>query len=198
MRHRHGLVLREHRLQVLHDGHCVQRRLLSGRSRELLRVSESSPDEAHAHLDALGRRVRALRETMRLTQDAFAHRCGISVSFASLLERGERSPSYETLISIARALEVPVSELFRDGPTFASDDPSHVRLLDFARKAQLTRAQVDRVIAVGHAMFGLEPDTRRAGRVAGCSEEGCDRPVLARGLCGPHYHRARRARLGEE
>lgn len=150
---------------------------------------------AQAHLATLGRRVRALRESMRLTQEAFSHRCGISVSFASLLERGERSPSYETLIAIARALEVPVSELFRDGPTFVTDDPSHVRLLDFARKAQLTRAQVDRVIAVGHAMFGLEHEPRRASRTALCAEDGCDRPVLARGLCGPHYHRARRARL---
>jgi transcriptional regulator with XRE-family HTH domain len=164
-----------------------------------LRVSavEDDADDARTHLAALGRRVRTLRETLRLTQEAFALRCGISVSFASLLERGERSPSYETLIAIARALEVPAAELFRDGPTFAADDPSHVRLLDFARKAQLTRAQVDRVIAVGHAMFGLEPDQRRAGRVAVCSEDGCDRPVLARGLCGPHYHRARRARLNE-
>lgn len=164
----------------------------------LLPVTSDSHDDAHAHLAALGRRVRALRESQRLTQEAFALRCGISVSFASLLERGERSPSYETLIAIARALEVAVSELFRDGPTFAADDPSHVRLLDFARKAQLTRAQVDRVIAVGHAMFGIESDTRRAGRGATCSEDGCDRPVLARGLCGPHYHRARRARLNEE
>lgn len=158
----------------------------------------TATDEAHAHLAALGRRVRALRETLHLTQEAFAQRCRISVSFASLLERGERSPSYETLIGIARALEVPVSELFRDGPTFVSDDPSHVRLLDFARKAQLTRAQVDRVIAVGHAMFGLEADPRRAASFAACSEDGCDRPVLARGLCGPHYHRARRARLSDE
>jgi transcriptional regulator with XRE-family HTH domain len=152
-------------------------------------------DDPKVHLRALGRRVRALRETMRLTQDAFARRCGISVSFASLLERGERSPSYETLLVIAKALEVPVSELFRDGPAFVTDDPSHMRLLDFARKAQLTRLQVDRVISVGHAMFGLEPEARKAARAALCSEEGCDRPVLAKGLCAPHYHRERRARL---
>lgn len=155
-------------------------------------------DETRAHLATLGRRVRTLRETLRLTQESFALRCGISVSFASLLERGERSPSYETLIAIARALEVPVSELFRDGPRFTAEDPSHVRLLDFARRAQLTRAQVDRVVAVGYAMFGLEPDARRASKHALCSEEGCDRPVLARGLCGPHYHRARRARLSDD
>jgi transcriptional regulator with XRE-family HTH domain len=161
-------------------------------------VLDETIDTPKAHLEALGRRVRALRETMRLTQEAFALRCGISVSFASLLERGERSPSYETLIAIARALEVPIPELFRDGPSITADDPSHVRLLDFARKAQLTRSQVDRFISVGYAMFGLEPEGRRQGRGVTCSEEGCDRPVLARGLCGPHYHRARRARLQDE
>lgn len=153
--------------------------------------------EAKEHLEALGRRVRALRETMELTQEAFALRCGISVSFASLLERGERSPSYETILHIARALEVPITELFRDTPSGVADDPSHVRLLDFARKGQLTRAQVERFIAVGYAMFGLEPEHRPGEREAKCSEEGCERPVLARGLCGPHYHRARRARLHE-
>ena len=161
-------------------------------------LDDAPDDMPKAHLEALGRRVRALRETLRLTQESFALRCGISVSFASLLERGERSPSYETLIAIARALEVPVPELFRDGARSPADDPSHVRLLDFARTAQLTRSQVDRFIAVGYAMFGLEPEGRRQGRGATCSEEGCDRPVLARGLCGPHYHRARRARLQDE
>ena len=55
-------------------------------------------------------------------------------------------------------------------------------------------------------MFGLAPDggngklapaaaspARR--EVVTCSEAGCERPVLAKGLCASHYHRARRARL---
>jgi transcriptional regulator with XRE-family HTH domain len=154
--------------------------------------------EARESLLALARRVRALRESLRLTQEEFARRCKISVSFASLLERGERSPSYETLLTVARALEVPAAELFRDGPSLDAQDPSHGRLLEFARKAHLSRAQVDRLIAVGYAMFGLEPEHRaRAQKPQLCSVEGCDRPVLARGLCGPHYHRARRARLAD-
>jgi transcriptional regulator with XRE-family HTH domain len=158
------------------------------------------PDELKAEkssLLALGRRVRALREALRLTQDEFSRRCGISVSFASLLERGERSPSLETLLTIARALEVPVSDLFREGVTVEPADPSHARLLDFARKAHLSRQQVERFIAVGHAMFGLErePGAERSPR---CAVEGCGREVLARGLCAPHYHRARRARLLDE
>lgn len=152
-------------------------------------------------LVALGRRVRALREGLRLTQEEFAKRCEISVSFASLLERGERSPSYDTLLTIARALEVPVAELFRgDGAPLEAQDPSHARLLDFARRAHLSRQQVERFIAVGYAMFNLEPEiaASQAGSTVRCAVEGCERPVLARGMCAPHYHRARRARLHDD
>ncbi len=147
---------------------------------------------------ALGRRVRRLREGLRLTQEEFSRRCDISVSFASLLERGERSPSYETLLTIARALEVPVAELFRDESNVDAAEPSHARLLDFARRAHLSRQQLDRWIAVGHAMFGLEPARSGDEREQHCAVEGCERQVLARGLCAPHYHRDRRARLQQE
>ena len=155
---------------------------------------EDLQGDSRQSLKALARRVRALRESLGLKQEEFARRCRISVSFASLLERGERSPSYETLLQVARALEVPVQELFRDGPSLEAADPSHARLLDFARKGHLTRPQVDRFIAVGYAMFGLDAEPRSGRKPQACSVEGCDRPVLARGLCGPHYHRARRAR----
>lgn len=160
-------------------------------------MTDGGRDERES-LSGLGRRVRQLREALRLTQEEFARRCGISVSFASLLERGERSPSYETLLTIARALEVPVADLFRDGPSLEVQDPSHARLVDFARRAHLTRQQVERFIAVGVAMFGLEPQRPGPERSPRCAVEGCERPVLARGLCAPHYHRDRRARLQEE
>lgn len=156
---------------------------------------------AREQLATLTRRIRALRERKGLTQEDFASRCGISVSFASLLERGERSPSYETLVEVAQALEVSLSELFRDAPIEAYDDPYYARLLDFARKMRISRAQVDRLIAVGGAMFGLDGEGRaEKGQAARrdvnlCTQDGCGRPLLAKGLCASHYHRARRARL---
>lgn len=144
---------------------------------------------------ALGRRVRALREGAQLTQEEFAIKCGISVSFTSLLERGERSPSYDTLLTMARVLDISVAELFRDGSSLELIDPIQARLLGFVRRTQLSRQQVDRWIAVGHAMFGIEPDRGNGAAAARCAVDGCDRVVLARGLCAPHYHRDRRARL---
>jgi hypothetical protein len=46
-------------------------------------------------------------------------------------------------------------------------------------------------------MFGVDRETGTERSVR-CAVEGCGRPVLARGLCAPHYHRARRARMLDE
>src|SRR5437870_1267607 len=128
-------------------------------------------------LRTLARRIRALRELRGLTQEDFAARCGISVSFASLLERGERSPSYETLLQVGQALEIPLYDLFQD-----EADPHEAgayRLVDFARERKLTRMQVDQLLTVARAVFippsAVDPD---AAREPLCSEPGCGRPVL--------------------
>jgi transcriptional regulator with XRE-family HTH domain len=159
------------------------------------------PDRAKLMLESFARRIRALRERQGITQEDFASRCGISVSFASLLERGERSPSYETMLQIADALDIPLSELFRNAGVPSYDDPYYSKLIEFARRRKLSRAQVDRLIAVGQAVFDVRldaPPTRpalnRRSRSAECSVESCGRPVLAKGLCSSHYHRARRAK----
>ncbi|MBZ4422128.1 helix-turn-helix domain-containing protein [Myxococcus sp. RHSTA-1-4] len=151
---------------------------------------DASP--ASGHLHGLARRIRALRERRGLTQEDFAARCGISVSFASLLERGERSPSYETLLQVASALELPLWELLRVDD--AQDAGVH-RLEAFVRARRLSRAEVDRLLAVAEVMFSEAAPERAATSTpepARCGEPGCGRPVLARSLCTAHYHRERR------
>lgn len=49
----------------------------------------------------LGERIHALRHSRTLTQDELAHRCGISQKYLSELERGEKAPSWETLVALA-------------------------------------------------------------------------------------------------
>jgi transcriptional regulator with XRE-family HTH domain len=163
----------------------------------------AAPDQAERarrakdQLVRLAARIRALREMRGLTQDEFSARCHISVSFASLLERGERSPSYETLVQVADALEVPLSELFRPTGETAPEDPYHGRLVEMAQKLKLTHEQVDRLVAVARALYSplpAPPGSARSRAGAHCNAAGCDRPVLARGLCSSHYHRARRER----
>ncbi|MCK8496964.1 helix-turn-helix domain-containing protein [Myxococcus fulvus] len=156
-------------------------------------MSPGPPDAStvNGHLQGLARRIRALRERRGLTQEDFAVRCGISVSFASLLERGERSPSYETLLQVASALELPLWELLRVEDV---DDAGGHRLEGFARTRHLSRPDVDRLLEVAEVMFSGGPSATRPARPepVPCSQEGCERPVLARGLCTAHYHRERR------
>jgi transcriptional regulator with XRE-family HTH domain len=55
--------------------------------------------------------VRKLREKKKLSQKALADKVGISVSYVSMLERGQRSPPLETIEKMAKALGVPPANL---------------------------------------------------------------------------------------
>ena len=55
--------------------------------------------------------VRRLREKKKLSQKALADKVGISVSYVSMLERGQRSPPLETIEKMAKALGVPPAAL---------------------------------------------------------------------------------------
>jgi transcriptional regulator with XRE-family HTH domain len=55
--------------------------------------------------------VRKLREKKKLSQKALADKVGISVSYVSMLERGQRSPPLETIEKMAKALGVPPATL---------------------------------------------------------------------------------------
>ena len=55
--------------------------------------------------------VRRLRAKKKLSQKALADKVGISVSYVSMLERGQRSPPLETIEKMAKALGVPPGTL---------------------------------------------------------------------------------------
>ena len=59
-----------------------------------------------------GSRVRALRKKRGMTQEQLAEATGLSVNFISFVERGIKSPSLANIGHIAKALNVPVMELF--------------------------------------------------------------------------------------
>jgi DNA-binding XRE family transcriptional regulator len=60
-----------------------------------------------------GKRVRYLRRDRDMTQEQLAELADLSVNFISQIERGYSSPSLETIIKFANALEVDVGELFK-------------------------------------------------------------------------------------
>ncbi len=60
-------------------------------------------------------RLRALRETKKLSQGDIEKRTGLLRCYISRVENGHTVPAVETLEKMARALEVPLYQLFYDG-----------------------------------------------------------------------------------
>jgi transcriptional regulator with XRE-family HTH domain len=69
---------------------------------------------------AVGERVRALREAMDLSLRDLAERTGVSAPMLSQVERGETSPTLSVATKIAAGLELSLSQLLR------LDEVSHV------------------------------------------------------------------------
>ncbi len=62
-----------------------------------------------------GRNVREVREKLALSQDAFAHLCGIHRTYVGAIERGECNITLDTLARIADAAGIkPQSLLEQD------------------------------------------------------------------------------------
>ena len=93
----------------------------------------SGPDAGlDAVLDAVGPRLRALRLARRTTLAQLSQETGISVSTLSRLESGQRRPTLELLLPLARAHQVPLDELVDAPPT---GDP-RVRMRPIVREGR--------------------------------------------------------------
>jgi transcriptional regulator with XRE-family HTH domain len=61
-----------------------------------------------------GERVRALRESKGLSQEAFAELCDLHRTYIGAIERGEKAVTIITAEKLASALDLSLSSLFRD------------------------------------------------------------------------------------
>ncbi len=80
--------------------------------------AESSHDDLRSDdwtvvCQAVGVRVRQLRQDMGLTMAKFADQAGMSLGMLSKIEHGQTAPSLATLVRLAKAANVPVTSLFR-------------------------------------------------------------------------------------
>ena len=63
----------------------------------------------------IGDQLRAMREEKQLSQGDIEKRTGLLRCYISRVENGHTVPAIETLEKMARALEVPMYQLFYDG-----------------------------------------------------------------------------------
>ena len=67
----------------------------------------------NAELKTLGQTIRLKRENLGLTQNEVAERAGLDRNYIGMVERGERNPSYLSLIKIAKGLNLTVYQLIK-------------------------------------------------------------------------------------
>jgi transcriptional regulator with XRE-family HTH domain len=68
-------------------------------------------DRRHPAQTELGRRARAARATLGLSQMALADKIGLHFTFVSEVERGERNLSLSSLLRLANGLEIDPADL---------------------------------------------------------------------------------------
>ena len=64
--------------------------------------------------EALGGRLRRIRQDKKLTQEQLAELVGVSHSFIGHIERGTRKASLETLVLLCKQLEISTDYLLQD------------------------------------------------------------------------------------
>lgn len=62
---------------------------------------------------AFGQAMREFRKERGISQEAFALKCGVDRAHYGGMERGERNPSFTSVIKIADALGIAPSQLHR-------------------------------------------------------------------------------------
>lgn len=72
--------------------------------------------------EQVGARIRHHRDRAGLTQVDLAEKIGIASENVSRIERGSFAPSFDTLVDLASALNVPVRDFFEIGDRALTDD----------------------------------------------------------------------------
>ncbi|MFM9594052.1 helix-turn-helix domain-containing protein [Streptomyces scabiei] len=85
-------------------------------------VHAPDDDWIPGQLRIIGDHIRAERVRQNFTQERLYLAAGISRWTLQEIEAGRGNPSARTLLRLARALDVPLAELVRDGPAAATGD----------------------------------------------------------------------------
>lgn len=85
--------------------------------------------------EEVGKRIRHLRKSQGFTADDLAKKAGVSQSMISQIERGQVSPSLETLWKMSHCLKVPIFTFFE------ADDQQEVTVIRKNEQVELKRVR---------------------------------------------------------
>jgi transcriptional regulator with XRE-family HTH domain len=90
----------------------------------------------NVELRALGTNIRTARESLKISQEAFADMCGLHRTYISDVERGARNVSFVSLLKLAQGLGKTVSELTLN---VEPCKPAHLKPDSIHSAAQISR-----------------------------------------------------------
>lgn len=95
----------------------------------------------HEELLLFGERLRSRRTELGLTQERVAEATGITLRFYQMLERGEKSVSVDTLLSLSRTLNISVDHLLlgKSSHTLAGPIADIIASLDSSQRADAAK-----------------------------------------------------------
>jgi transcriptional regulator with XRE-family HTH domain len=94
-------------------------------------------------MDAVGSRIRAVRQARGMSLRALAEKVGVSASMLSLIENGRSRSSIPTLYAVVEALDMSMDSLFSDGPTRAEPAPARPAAPGRAASSELVVVRAD-------------------------------------------------------
>jgi len=136
--------------------------------------SDPNGDDAE-FLAAMGRRVRDARERRGLARKGLSHSAGVSERYLAQLEAGEGNASVLLLRNVARALELPLTDLVD-----ASEHPVEQRLIRRFLE-RLPEHRLEDVVFRLMRDFGHEESTRKK-RIALIGLRGAGKSTLGNAL----------------
>jgi transcriptional regulator with XRE-family HTH domain len=100
-----------------------------------------------------GTRLKALRRWRKLSQAQLAEKIDVGTKFLGDLETARRSPSFETLVALGRALDVSLYDLFyidKEG-----DDPKIIRRKLEGILSRCTPQQIKQIYGHARSVIGF-------------------------------------------
>lgn len=108
------------------------------------KIKHATQKDVEKFKKKLGVNIKFYRELKAITQEQLAEMAGIGTSSLGCIEIGLSMPKPETLINLARALEIEVGEFF---------DTSNVKNID--RNIKLANTKIDKIKSFGEQILKL-------------------------------------------
>ncbi|MEK6647614.1 MAG: helix-turn-helix transcriptional regulator [Candidatus Firestonebacteria bacterium] len=99
----------------------------------------------------LGNRIKYLRTEQNLTQEKLSEKTNLHNSYIGLIERGNKSPSLDTLQKIANALNVSLADLFIEESIRENKNRKHRELFNIIKNK--SSKQIDTLIKIAKIIF---------------------------------------------